>query len=302
MGKVACVNHEPLPNYLKGDAIMFPETLRLEIGIYVDQFVKWLMHNFGGFFEAVSAGVLWFILKMETFMLWLPWWAILLFIFLISWRVKELKSAVIYTALITLIGMFGLWDSMIQTVAIVLSSVVISLVLGIPTGILMAYDKRFNEIMRLLLDGMQTMPSFVYLIPAMMLFGMGKVPAVFATIIYAIPPIVRLTDLGIRNVPKEMVEAAHSFGSSNWQTLTKVQLPQALPTIMTGINQTTMMALAMVVVASMIGAKGLGYDVLQAIMRIDIAKGFEAGISIVFLAIIIDRLSQSVGERFKFPE
>lgn len=281
---------------------MFPETLRLEIGIYVDHFVKWLMHNFGGFFEAVSAGVLWIILKMETFMFWLPWWTILILIFLMSWKVKELKSAIIYTALITLIGMFGLWDSMIQTVAIVLSSVVISLVLGIPTGILMAYEKRFNQIMRLLLDGMQTMPSFVYLIPAMMLFGMGKVPAVFATIIYAIPPIVRLTDLGIRNVPKEMVEAAHSFGSSNWQTLRKVQLPQALPTIMTGINQTTMMALAMVVVASMIGAKGLGYDVLQAIMRIDIAKGFEAGISIVFLAIIIDRLSQSVGERFKFPE
>ncbi|HZK53504.1 MAG TPA: proline/glycine betaine ABC transporter permease [Desulfosporosinus sp.] len=281
---------------------MFPETLRIEIGIYVDQFVKWLMHSFPGFFDAVSAGVLWFILNMETFMLWLPWWAILILVFAISWKLKELKSAVIYTALITVIGMFGLWDSMIQTVAIVLTSVVISLLLGIPTGILMAYYQRFNDIMRLVLDGMQTMPSFVYLIPAMMLFGMGKVPAVFATIIYAIPPIVRLTDLGIRNVPKEMVEAAHSFGSSKWQTLTKVQLPQALPTIMTGINQTTMMALAMVVVASMIGAKGLGYDVLQAIMRIDIAKGFEAGISIVFLAIIIDRLTQSVAERFKFPE
>ncbi|KUO73002.1 MAG: choline ABC transporter permease subunit [Desulfosporosinus sp. BRH_c37] len=281
---------------------MFPDTLRIEIGIYADQLVKWLMHNFPGFFDAVSAGVLWFILKMETFMLWVPWWAILIIIFAISWKVKELKSAVIYTALITLIGMFGLWDSMIQTVAIVLTSVVISLLLGIPTGIIMAYYKRFNDIMRLVLDGMQTMPSFVYLIPAMMLFGMGKVPAVFATIIYAIPPIVRLTDLGIRNVPKEMVEAAHSFGSSKWQTLTKVQLPQALPTIMTGINQTTMMALAMVVVASMIGAKGLGYDVLQAIMRIDIGKGFEAGISIVFLAIIIDRLTQSVAARFKFPE
>jgi len=291
-----------LPNFFKGVVIMFPDTLRIEIGIYADQLVKWLMHNFPGFFDAVSAGVLWFILKMETFMLWVPWWAILIIIFAISWKVKELKSAVIYTALITLIGMFGLWDSMIQTVAIVLTSVVISLLLGIPTGIIMAYYKRFNDIMRLVLDGMQTMPSFVYLIPAMMLFGMGKVPAVFATIIYAIPPIVRLTDLGIRNVPKEMVEAAHSFGSSKWQTLTKVQLPQALPTIMTGINQTTMMALAMVVVASMIGAKGLGYDVLQAIMRIDIGKGFEAGISIVFLAIIIDRLTQSVAARFKFPE
>ena len=280
----------------------FPETLRIEIGIYVEQFVKWLMHNYGGFFDAVSVGVLWFILKIETLMLWLPWWAILAIIFFISWRIKELKSAVAYTALVTLIGMFGLWDSMVKTLAIVLTSVAISLLLGIPTGILMAYKNRFKEIMRPLLDGMQTMPSFVYLIPALLLFGMGKVPAVFATIIYAIPPIVRLTDLGIRNVPKEMIEAAHSFGSSNWQTLTKVQLPQALPTIMTGINQTTMMALSMVVIASMIGANGLGLDVLQAIMRIDIAKGFEAGISIVFLAIIIDRLSQSVAKRFKFPE
>lgn len=280
----------------------FPETLRLEIGIYVDQFVKWMMHDFGGFFDGVSFGVLWFVLNVENFMFWLPWWAILAIIFILSWRLKEFKSAVLYTVLITLIGMFGLWDSMLQTLAIVLTSVTISFLMGIPTGILMAYNDRFKDFMRPLLDGMQTMPSFVYLIPAMLLFGMGKVPAVFATMIYAIPPIVRLTDLGIRNVPKEMVEAAHSFGSSNWQTLTKVQLPQALPTIMTGINQTTMMALAMVVIASMIGAKGLGLDVLQAIQRIDIARGFEAGISIVFLAIIIDRLTQSIAKRYKFPE
>src|SRR5665648_591668 len=135
---------------------MFPETLRIDIGIYVDQFVKWLMHSFTGIFDAVATGVLWFVLKMETFMLWLPWWAILILVFVITWRVKELKSAVIYTALITLIGMFGLWESMIQTVAIVLTSVAISLLLGIPTGILMAYYKRFNDIMRLVLDGMQT--------------------------------------------------------------------------------------------------------------------------------------------------
>ena len=280
----------------------FPETLRIDIGIYVDQFVKWMMHDFGGFFDGVSFGVLWFVLKVENFMFWLPWWAILAIIFFVSWRVKEFKSAVLYTALITLIGMFGLWDSMLRTLAIVLTSVTISFLFGIPTGIFMAYNNRFKEMMRPLLDGMQTMPSFVYLIPAMLLFGMGKVPAVFATMIYAIPPIVRLTDLGIRNVPKEMVEAAHSFGSSNWQTLRKIQLPQALPTIMTGINQTTMMALAMVVIASMIGAKGLGLDVLQAIQRIDIARGFEAGISIVFLAIIIDRLTQSIAKRYKFPE
>lgn len=280
----------------------FPETLSLEIGIYVDQFVKWMMRDFGGFFDGVSTGVLWFVLRVENLMFWVPWWAVLAIIFIISWKLKDLKSAVLYTALITLIGMFGLWDSMLETLAIVLTSVTISFAFGIPTGILMASNDRFKDFMRPLLDGMQTMPSFVYLIPAMLLFGMGKVPAVFATMIYAIPPIVRLTDLGIRNVPKEMVEAAHSFGSSNWQTLRKVQLPQALPTIMTGINQTTMMALAMVVIASMIGAKGLGLDVLQAIQRIDIARGFEAGISIVFLAIIIDRLTQSIAERFKFPD
>lgn len=280
----------------------FPESLNIDLGIYVDQLVKWLMHNWGGLFDAISVGVLWFLLQIETFMLWVPWWGILVAIFLLTWKIKELKSALIYSALVTLIGMFGLWDSMARTLSIVLSSVAISLLFGIPIGILMAYKNGFNRIMRPILDGMQTMPSFVYLIPAMMLFGMGKVPAVFATMIYAIPPIIRLTDLGIRNVPKEMVEASHAFGSSNWQTLTKIQLPQALPTIMTGINQTTMMALAMVVIASMIGAKGLGLDVLQAIQRIDIAKGFEAGISIVFLAIIIDRLSQSIAERFKFPE
>lgn len=280
----------------------FPEGLRINLGIYVDQFVKWLMQNFGGFFDAVSTGVLWFLLQLETFMLWVPWWGILAAIFLVTWKVKGLKSAVTYTALVTLIGMFGLWESMVRTLAIVLTAVVISLILGIPLGILMAYRKGFNTIMRPILDGMQTMPSFVYLIPAMMLFDMGKVPAVFATMIYGIPPLIRLTDLGIRNVSKEMVEAAHSFGSSNWQTLVKIQLPQALPTIMTGINQTTMMALSMVVIASMIGAKGLGLDVLQAIQRIDIAKGTEAGISIVFIAIIIDRLTQSAANRFKFPE
>ncbi|HBM74099.1 MAG TPA: choline ABC transporter permease subunit, partial [Clostridiaceae bacterium] len=152
------------------------------------------------------------------------------------------------------------------------------------------------------LDAMQTMPSFVYLIPAVYFFGLGTVPAVFATIIYATPPVMRLTNLAIRRVPKEMKEAANSFGSSRWQVLTKVELPQAFPTIMTGINQTTMMAMAMVVISSMIGAKGLGENVVTAMNRIDIAMGFEAGISIVFLAIIIDRITQGIADRFKYAE
>ncbi|MGI6225506.1 MAG: ABC transporter permease [Peptococcales bacterium] len=280
----------------------FPEIFRFKIGIYVDLFVKWLMRDFGEVFAAIDSGILYFLVNIERFLLWLPWWIFLLVIFLLGWKTKDIKAGFSYAILVFFIGTFGLWDFMMMTLAIVLASVVISLLFGIPIGILMAYYERLNMIMRPILDAMQTMPSFVYLIPALMLFDMGKVPAVFATTIYAIAPVIRLTDLGIRQVPHVMVEAAHSFGSSNWQTLTKVQLPQALPTIMTGINQTTMMALSMVVVASMIGAKGLGLEVLYAIQRIDIARGFEAGISIVFLAIIIDRMSQGVAKRFKYPE
>lgn len=280
----------------------FPEFFRLNIGIYVDMFVDWLKLNFEEVFGTISDGILWFLLKIETFLQFLPWWIILLIIFFMGLKIKNLKSGIIYTFLVFLIGTFGLWKPMITTLAIVLTSVVISILFGIPTGILMAYSDRLNTFIRPILDGMQTMPSFVYLIPAILLFDLGKVPAVFATTIYAVPPLIRLTDLGIRNVSKEMVEAAQAFGSSAWQTLVKIQLPQALPTIMTGINQTTMMALAMVVIASMIGAKGLGLEVLKAIQHIDIAKGFEAGISIVFLAIIIDRLSQAVAGRFKYPQ
>ena len=280
----------------------FPDFLRLEAGKYVDVFVKWLMRDFEAFFDAIKSGILWFMLQMQDFLMWLPWWLLLTAIFLLGWRVKNITSGLTFSSMLLLIGTFGLWEEMMYTLAIVLTSVVISLILGIPIGISMAYNSRFEAFMKPALDAMQTMPSFVYLIPAVMLFGLGKVPAVFATIIYAVPPVIRLTNLGIRRVSKEMVEAGKSFGSSSWQLLTKVQLPQALPTIMTGINQTTMMALAMVVVASMIGAKGLGYVVLVAINRIDIAMGFEAGLSIVFLAIIIDRISQGIANRFKFPD
>ena len=280
----------------------FPEFFSLKIGIYVDNFVKWLMHDFGEFFDGISDGILWFLVRMEKFLLWLPWWVFLLIVFVLGWRTRNFKIGLTFSLLIFLVGTFGLWDYMMMTLAIVVTSVIISLLLGIPLGILSAYSDKFSIVMRPVLDAMQTMPSFVYLIPALMLFDMGKVPAVFATTIYAVPPVIRLTDLGIRRVPQEMVEAAQSFGSSGWQTLIKVQLPQALPTIMTGINQTTMMALSMVVIASMIGAKGLGLEVLVAIQHIDIAKGFEAGISIVFLAIIIDRMTQGIAKKFEYPE
>lgn len=280
----------------------FPDAFRFKIGIYVEKFVGWLTDNFAWLFDSIKEGVLWFLLNIQDALLFIPWFAIVIVIFALGWKAKNIKSGLTFGFMIFLIGTFGLWDDMMLTLAIVLTSVIISLIFGIPLGILIAYKKRAEAIIKPILDAMQTMPSFVYLIPAIMLFGLGTVPAVFATTIYALPPVIRLTSLAIQRVSKEMIEAAHSFGSSPWQTLVKVELPQALPTIMAGINQTTMMAMAMVVVTSMIGAKGLGRNVLVAINRIDIAMGFEAGISIVFLAIIIDRLTQGIADRFKYPE
>jgi glycine betaine/proline transport system permease protein len=193
-----------------------------------------------------------------------------------------------------LIGTFGYYELAMLTLSLVSAAVLFSLLIGIPTGIAMAQSDKTERIMQPILDGMQTMPSFVYLIPALMFFGLGKVPAIIATLIYAVPPVIRLTNVGIREVDKEVVEAALAFGAKKKQVLWDVQLPLARPSIMVGVNQTTMMALAMVVIGSMIGAKGLGMEVLLSINRIEVGRGFEAGLSIVFLAIIIDRLTHSI--------
>ena len=274
----------------------FPD-IKWNLGKYVEDFTNWFQDTFSNQLGSLSDGVLWLLMKIEATLLFLPWWLILLIVFIAGTFYRNFLSGVFYAFMLFLIGAFGYWELMVYTLAIVLASVLISILLGVPFGVLTSYSRRLEALLRPILDAMQTMPSFVYLIPAMMFFGMGKVPAVFATIIYALPPVIRLTTLAIREVPKEMVEAAQSFGSSKWQILKKVQLPQALPTIMTGINQTTMMALSMVVVASMVGAKGLGMEVLTSINRIDISKGFESGIAIVFLAIIIDRVSQGAVDR-----
>lgn len=276
--------------------INFPD-IKFELGSYIQEGIYWITEHFAAFLDVLSKGVLAFLLVIEKALNGIPWWVILLLIFFLGFRYKSFFSGVLYAGLLFMIGTFGYWGEMMDTLAIVLTSVVISILFGVPLGILSAHQSRLEKLIRPLLDAMQTMPSFVYLIPAMMFFGLGKVPAVFATIIYALPPVIRLTSLGIQNVAPDMVEAAKSFGSSEWQVLTKVQLPQAMPTIMTGINQTTMMALSMVVIASMVGAQGLGYEVLTAINRIDIAQGFESGIAIVFLAVIIDRISQGFAEK-----
>lgn len=222
----------------------------------------------------------------------LPWFVLLALVFFAGWKTRNLKSGLLYAVLVSCIGLLGLWDEMLVTFAIVLASVFLALALGLPIGILLSYSKKANEVARPILDTMQTMPVFVYLIPALLLFGMGNASAVIATVIYAIVPVIRLTSLGLRQVDGEVVEAAVSFGSTKWQALWKVQIPQALPTIMSGVNQTLMMAMSMVVTCSMIGARGLGMEVLNAVNRIEIGRGIIAGSSVVILAVVLDRITQ----------
>ncbi|MFD2208310.1 ABC transporter permease [Virgibacillus halophilus] len=276
----------------------FPD-LHFHLGDYADKLVTFLGDTLQGLFDFIFFVSSRTINGISDFLIWVPWWAFILVIFLIGWYFKTFFSGVLYAAFIFLIGTFGLWEDMMTTIAIIVTAVIVCLVIGIPVGIWMAFSHGFSAVMRPLLDAMQTMPSFVYLIPAIFFFGLGNVSAIFATLIYALPPVIRLTELAIRGVDKEVIESALSFGSSRWQMLRKIQLPQAMPTMMTGVNQTTMMALAMVVIASMVGAKGLGEQVLISINRIDIAMGFEAGISIVFLAIIIDRITNGIADKFQ---
>lgn len=277
----------------------FPDLFQIDLGIYVETFVQWLTLNFQGFFDALTVAIKWIVFNIRFILDFIPWFIFILLIFLIGLKIRNWKSGITYALMITLVGLLGLWDEMLFTLSIVITSVFLCIVIGVPIGIYMAYSPKSETILKPLLDGMQTMPSFVYLIPAMIFFGLGTVPAVFATIIYSTPPCIRLTSLAIKSVPREMREAAYSFGSSRWQALTKVELPQAMPTIMAGINQTTMMAMSMVVISSMIGAKGLGENVLIAINRSDVAMGFNSGISIVFLAIIIDRITQQISKKYE---
>jgi len=193
----------------------------------------------------------------------------------------------------------GLWSSLLETILLVLISPFVSIIIGIPLGIIAGRNDGFHKLVTPVLDFMQTMPSFVYLIPALMFFGLGQFAAVFATVIFAMPPVIRLTDLGIRQVPVDLVEVGEAFGSTPGQLLWKIQLPVAMPTIMAGLNQTMMLSLSMVVITAMIGAGGLGAGVLYAIGQIKIGMGFENGVAVVILAIILDRITQAIGNSNK---
>lgn len=272
------------------------------VGPIVDNFVRWLLRTYGDFFDWSSDVLLSLLLNVQDVLLAIPWWAFIAAVVIGGWFLSRnvLGSLVLGLLLMVVVG-FGLWVPTMDTLAIVITSVILALILGIPMGILMAEFRPVNAVIRPLLDVMQTMPSFVYLIPAMMLLGLGKVPAVLATWIYAVPPVIRLTHLGIEQVSGDVQEAALAYGATRWQLLKEVRLPLAMPSLLAGVNQTTMMALAMVVVASMIGARGVGEEVLLSINRLDIGRGFEAGMAVVALAIVIDRLTQGFAQRFEPP-
>ncbi|WP_376961860.1 proline/glycine betaine ABC transporter permease [Azospirillum sp. A26] len=223
-----------------------------------------------------------------------PWLLALVLSAVALWRVG--RAFALFT-LLSLGGIFvmGLWEPTVSTLGLVLASTVLSLIGGVPLGIWMARSKIADGVGKTLLDLMQTMPAFVYLIPAVLFFGLGRVPGIIATVVFAMPPAVRLTALGIRQVPVELVEAGRAFGCRDHQLLFKIQLPNALPSIMAGVNQTMMMALSMIVVASMIGAGGLGNVVLQGIQRLDIGLGVQSGLAVVLLAVVLDRITQSFG-------
>ncbi len=281
---------------------MFPKALEYHVAPAVNSFIDWLVVEHAVFFDAVSMGILSLLLKVNRFLIWLPWWSVLLAVALLGLYATRRPLAGIFLGLLLFpIGMFGLWPMAMETLSVVITAVFLALILGVPVGVLMAERRGASLVLRPLLDAMQTMPSFVYLIPAMMLFGLGKVPAVLATLIYALPPVIRLTELGLRQVPQAVEEAALAYGATRWQLLREVRIPLAMPSILAGVNQTTMMALAMVVVASMIGARGLGQEVLLAINRIDVGRGFEAGSSVVLLAIVIDRITQNLARRWEPP-
>jgi glycine betaine/proline transport system permease protein len=260
---------------------------------WIQSGVNWLSQNFRSFFQIVKKPFDFTLSGTEDFLLWLPPVVVLGLIFLIAWQIKGWKFAAISTLTMLFVGFLGLWAPTMTTLSLVLSAVIFCALVGMPLGILAARSDKFAGILRPILDAMQTIPAFVYLVPVVMLFGVGLVPGLIAVIVFALPPIIRLTDLGIRQVPQDVVEAGRSFGGTSNQILFNIQIPLAMPTIMAGLNQTLMLAMSMAVVIALIGASGLGLVVWTGLGRNDVGYAAIGGIGIVAIAIILDRLSQS---------
>ncbi|TQF00728.1 MAG: proline/glycine betaine ABC transporter permease [Spiribacter salinus] len=269
----------------------------LPVGDVVEGGVDWVRNNLEGPLDGFAAGVGFLAEGLESMLLFLPDWVLGPIIIAFAWRRVGWRFGAFTALAMLLIAAMGLWQETMQTLALVIGASIIALAAGLPLGVAMARRDGVAAVIRPVLDFMQTMPPFVYLIPAAIFFGLGKVPGTIATVIFAMPPAVRLTNLGIRQVSQENVEAGLAFGCTSRQLLYKVQIPLAMPSIMAGINQTIMLALSMVVIASMIGAGGLGNTVLTGIQRLDVGLGFEGGLGVVVLAILLDRMTQSFGTR-----
>ena len=284
----------------------FPSTVlgvdtHIPLASWTNSVLDWTTTEFNAFFDGITRFILQRILvPIEAFLIGIPWPVLLLTVGVLGWvSTRSKATTATLVLLMAMIGTFGYWELAMITLAIIIASVFLALLIGLPFGILAAQFRTVDSILRPILDGMQTMPAFVYLLPAMFFFGLGKVPAVIATVVYAVPPLIRLTTLGIKGVSASAVEAAESYGATRSQILRDVEMPLALPAIMAGINQTTMMALAMVVIAALVGAGGLGNEVLLALNRLDTGRGAEAGLSIVALAVIIDRITQGFARRYE---
>ena len=266
---------------------------------WIEAGVDWLVANFRPQFQLIKWPVDQTLTGIDTFLNWLPPVLIIAFVAVLGWRVAG-KGVGIFSAItLLLIGYMGLWGDTMTTLAMVLCSVIFCTVVGVPLGIIASRSTKFEAFLRPILDTMQTTPAFVYLVPVVMLFSIGTVAGVIATIVFSMPPIIRLTNLGIRQVHPELIEASLAFGSTPWQVLTKVQVPLALPTIMAGLNQTIMLSLSMVVIAALIGAGGLGVPVFQGLNSLQVGLAGIGGLSIVLMAMVLDRITQALGKMGK---
>lgn len=263
-----------------------------------DVVVDWLVINASSFFDIVLLAPIGFILSnLKIVLFWIPWPIVILICFYLGWRNAGWKIGVLAAVGMTLEGFLGYWGLIMETVAIIFTALSICIIIGVPIGIWAARNNRVDNISRVVMDGMQTVHPFVYLVPIVMLLGIGSVPGTIATIIFAIPPMVRLTNLGIRQVPKEVVEAGRAFGSNDRQLLFEIQIPLAMRTIMAGLNQTVMMALSMVVIISLIAGGGIGMDILRAVGRLDVGRAISSGLAVLILAVVLDRVTQGRGQR-----
>ncbi len=290
-----------LSNLYGEQFLQFPFDWGRDFGLQIDNLVDWATESFSGFFQSFKNVILIFLTSIKTGLLWIPWPALIGAIIILSIKIAGVRIAIFSFISLVFMGFMGLWTSTVETISLVIVTVSLSMFVGVPFGLLAGRSNRVDRLLRPILDGMQTMPSYVYLVPAIAFFSVGDVPAVIATVIYAVPPVIRLTNLGIRQVSHDTVEAARSMGATSLQVLFKVQIPLALPTIMAGVNQTTLLALSMVVIAALVGAGGLGEDVFRALGRIEPGNAFIAGTGIVFLAIIVDRITQAYSKKRQVP-